>query len=246
MATRGGLLIAMLFATPVNAEDSPFSMASAVSEAELASQRGGMTLPNGVDVALTAQIDTALDGTLILRSVLEIAGGQPSVQVYAPAPGTTGPAYGAPRSIVAAPAAGPQFTIDGRGNVTGIGSAPGLPGGQVAVIVGVGEVVGGAPEGLLPLPLAAGAPAVQTSAGLVSLTTTNGNTRVNLDGHSLDVVHLLGGALGTVTANTANNATIESATLINLQLGNTGAISAASRTLRAQDVALDAVRLGVR
>ena len=246
MRRGASFTIAALVATPVNAHDAPFDMATAVPEAELAEQRGGMTLPNGIDIALTAQIDTARDGTLILRSVLEIIGNTQTVAVYAPAPGHTGPAFTAPAAPVPEAVVAPQVVIDQDGRVAT--ATPGflLPVNQVSVGASNSTGIGGAPEGLTALPLAAGAPAVQTAAGLVTLTMAGGNTQVVLDGPQLDIVQLLGGAFGTVTANMADNTQIESATLLSIELSNTEAVSVANRTLQVQDLVLDTVRLGIQ
>ena len=57
-----------------------------LSDAELARQRGGFRLPNGVDVALTVQTQTAVDGAVVLRTVFRADQGAPTLTVFTPKP----------------------------------------------------------------------------------------------------------------------------------------------------------------
>ncbi len=63
--------------------------ATPLPDAELARHRGGFRLPNGVDVALTVQTQTALNGAVVLRSVFSLDAGDPSFVVYTPRDGQT-------------------------------------------------------------------------------------------------------------------------------------------------------------
>ena len=74
-------LLLLLFA-----QDAPLAAAS-VPDTELAAQRGGFTLPSGIDVALTVQTQTSVNGVEVLRSVFRAEQGPPTLTVYAPRDG---------------------------------------------------------------------------------------------------------------------------------------------------------------
>ena len=59
----------------------------ALTDAELARQRGGFRLPNGIDVAMTVQTQSAVDGLVVLKTVFRADQGQPALTVLAPARG---------------------------------------------------------------------------------------------------------------------------------------------------------------
>jgi hypothetical protein len=253
MATGARLLLlfALLVTRPTSAGAPLFGGVAPVSDAELAQERGGFTLPNGVDVAVTAQTDTVRNGELILRSVFRIEDRAATMTVYAPPPGMSGPAAAAPvamapTSAAAAPPAQPQLMIDSESGSARVAPGPVVPPIGFAVGVGARPDLGNAPAGLDPIPLTAGGPAVATAAGTVSLIASGSHMRVVLDGHSLDVHHFVGQAFGTAVANQASGDRIDSGTWLNLDLRNTGPIDAASAAIRSQDVALDALRFRTR
>lgn len=234
------LIAALIAATPAAA--GPFGDVAAVADAELAGMRGGFTLPNGVDIALTAQIDTAVNGLLILRSVLRLDDGPATIAVYAPAPGETGPpaTLAPPRAPQAA--AAPLLIIDRASGVTTVMPGAVTPGVTVNVASDAMRI-GEAPPGLADLRLVAGAPGVETANGTVALIGGPG-ARVVLEGSTLTVTQLVGQALGTAIENTQSNRAIDSATWINLELGGAGVtvLSAAAAVMRVEDAVLDATR----
>jgi hypothetical protein len=240
------LLLGGLATLPAHANDGPFGNATRVSDEELAEERGGFVLPNGVDVALAAQIDTARNGELILRSVFRVEGSTQSMTVYAPAPGTTGPAVQGGAGVPKAGAPAPLLVVGGDTGMARVEPGPALAAVSINVQTGPRPNLGEAPKGLDPLPLTAGGPGIETAAGLVSLAALPTGMRVTIDGHMLDVHHLFGQAFGPAVANTASDQVIESATLVNIQLGNADALRVVAGTARAQGIALDAVRGLVR
>lgn len=230
-------LVLLLAAVAVPASATGlFDPATAVDDAELARHRGGFALPNGVDVALTVQTDTAVDGALVLRSVYRLETGAPTLAVFAPAPGTTGPrvtlssATPAPGTTIS-----PTVTIDRAGGISTVAWSQPLPVAQINV-TRASEPIGMAPEGLAPLPVVAGGPGIATAGGVVSVTELSRGTRVDLAGPMLDVTHLVGQAFGTIIANTADNRAIDTATTLDFDLRNASTLSTASATLRAQDI----------
>lgn len=64
--------------TPTTSDAPP------VAETELASMRGGFSLGNGLDVALAVQTDTAVNGSLLLRTVFRAEDGKPTLTTLAP------------------------------------------------------------------------------------------------------------------------------------------------------------------
>ncbi|MBC7284911.1 hypothetical protein [Hoeflea sp.] len=64
----------------------PFQ-AERVPDSVLAAQRGGLRLPGGIDVHLSIDTVTAVDGRIVLQTVTRIAEGSPVVSAYAPAEG---------------------------------------------------------------------------------------------------------------------------------------------------------------
>lgn len=219
-----------------------FDPATAVSDAELAGMRGGFALPNGVDVALTVQTETAVDGSLVLRSVYRVDTGAPALAVYAPRPGETGPRVTLTMNTAQATAAsGPIVTVDRVGGINTVAWSQPVPVSSINVVASVGGTVGAAPEGLSPLPVAAGGPGIATAAGIVTVTELARGVSVNLDGPTLDVTQLFGQAIGAVIANTADNRAIDSATTLDLDVRNTAALTAATAAMRAQDVVQNAL-----
>lgn len=75
------VLLLLLFA-----QEAPLAGAR-VPDAELAAQRGGFTLPSGIDVALTVQTQTSLNGTVVLRTEYRADHGTPTLTASAPGGG---------------------------------------------------------------------------------------------------------------------------------------------------------------
>ena len=68
-----------------------------VGDETLARERGGFSLPNGIDVALSIDTQTAVNGAVVLRSVLKVDRGAPQIVAYVPRAG---------QSVAASPNAG--------------------------------------------------------------------------------------------------------------------------------------------
>lgn len=62
---------------------------SPLADDRLAAQRGGFSLPNGIDVAMSIDTQTAVDGAVVLRSIFRIAEGAPRSAVFVPRDGRT-------------------------------------------------------------------------------------------------------------------------------------------------------------
>lgn len=239
------VLAAEMLVLPVFvAQSSPFGDAAKVSDAELAGMRGGIRLPDGLEVQVGIDIATRVDGELALRTVLTSE--SPTVRVFTGDPGSGSGAGGSgdggatgqsvvPGSAGMVNAPTVQFSRDGAGTVIEW-SAVALP--QVAVTTGRGDAATDAP-GQRELALTPGGPAVQTALGAVRLVQDGRGTVADLQGANLLLQQYVGAATGVVVANTANDRAIDTVTTINVDLMNANP-ALANAALAIQQVALDA------
>ena len=205
-----------------------------VPDAELAQQRGGFALPNGIDVALTVQTQTTLNGAIVLRTVFRADQGAPTLTAFVPKGGETVAAQGATRTVSATTAAAPTITYDPR---TGIQVTPGAS--PNVSLVTPGEA-GTVPAGLVEV---AGGAAATTDNGVVSETSRAGLRSIELKGNDLAITHLAGNAFGSAIANAGNDRAIDTQTIVSIDLRNTGPDVLGSAMLRASDITADALRL---
>lgn len=198
--------------------------APALSDAELASQRGGFELPNGIDVALAATMTTSVDGAPVLTTTFTIVGDSASVTtdgvlatVNAVVPASAGAGAGqasAPPTItvsIAKPAA-----------VTPAAAAPPAPAPQIAQAAGAGTIPAAPPAPVTQL-LAAG--------GTMAATAVLDNLRIT---------HLVGDHLGTIVANGGDGRVIDQGLTLDLTLGNVAPLMIGSSLARIQDLGVDA------
>ncbi|MFA7439824.1 MAG: hypothetical protein WCZ66_02530 [Sphingomonadaceae bacterium] len=78
------MAFALVWMLPMAGNAGPFAGHEAVSDTELAQMRGGFRLPNGVEVAMAVQIDSIVNGQLVLRSVLVADQGPARLEIYSP------------------------------------------------------------------------------------------------------------------------------------------------------------------
>lgn len=222
-------LVALLLAlAPVQYDHPP------LTDPELAEQRGGFRLPNGIDVAMTVQTQTAVDGAVVLSTVFRADQGAPTLTVYTPRPGESvvGQASAAARNAVIAP----SVTYDGR---NGIQITPGASAPPIGVAAGAASGGGGVPQGLTAVDAASG---VATDAGLVTEAARGGVRTVELRGPDLTITHFAGDAFGTAIANSGSDRAIDTQTTLSIDLRNAGPDVLGSSMLRAAAIADDAVR----
>ena len=218
------LLLAPVAVEAPPPDASPFA-AAPVADAELAGERGGFRLPNGIDVALTVQTDTAVDGALVLRTVFRADHGTPTLSSYVPRDGAT---VGFTRTNAGGTGqAAPTISYDARG---GIQVTPGAT--AVAAAIGTAKgAIAAIPEGL-------------REAGNAVATDASGPVRtVTLSGGDLVVTHFAGNAFGSAIANSGSDRAIDTATTVSIDLGNAGPDVLGSAMLRVEGVALDALRM---
>ena len=223
----------MILAQAAAAISAPIA-GEVVADPVLAEQRGGFQLPNGIDVALTVQTQTAVNGAVVLRTVFQVDKGSPSFTIYAPKPGEIVAAGVAGTGRSASGSTAPTITYDRSG---GLQIMPGTTSPTVSV-TGTSITAGALPSGLTEV-----APGAVTDAGTIGEKTTNGTRAVSLDGADLMITHLAGNAFGSAIANSGGDRVIDTQTTVSINLGNTSPDTLGSSMFRVQDIALDAVAM---
>lgn len=231
------LLIALALAGGTHAQAAPFAAAARVDDAGLAALRGGFTVAGGVEVSLAVQMDAAVNGALVLRSVFRVTGDTPTLTVFAPPPGATGPSWSAPprSGTTAGDGQAPLLVLTGQNGISRVQPAVAVPT-SVAVSSTGNPAIGAAPAGLAPLAVTVGGPAVATADGQLRLVAVPQGTSIQLEGVQLAVNQIVGAAFQNLVANSGNNRTIDTATTLNIDLRNTQATAAAVGAARVADV----------
>ena len=212
------------------AQDVPLA-SERVPDAVLAAQRGGFALPNGMDVALSVQTQTSLNGAVVLSTVFRVDHGAPTIGVYVPKVGETVAAPAASRATTTA--AGPAVTVDGRTGITVIPAA-----GIVAVSTRAGTSD----------PVAAGLfqvdeGSVTTDTGVVTRAVRGGQQTIELRADDLTITHLAGSAIGSAIVNSGSDRAIDTQTTVSINVANATPALLASAALRVEDVANDALAM---
>lgn len=215
-----------------------------VADTELATYYGKFIAPGGIDLAMAVQSDTAVDGQLVLRSIFTADNGPPSLQVFAPLPGMSGPGLQSAAGSGDAQSSPQNQSVSIMVDRAGANSAivPLSTGSTLSPHVMIAKAEQAAPlapdnAGLAPVAVIPGRSATQTGAGAVSAADTYGGTRVTLDGAGLSVSHLMGGATGSFIVNTANNRVIDTVTTVAVNIRNAEVLSTSSAMLRIDGIA---------
>lgn len=192
----------------------PVFPAPAMPDSELAEHRGGIRLPNGIDLVLTVQTQTVVDGAVVLRTEFKVDQGAPQIAIYTPRDG-------APVLVPATAANGgstmgtpPALVFDGRGGLAVVRGVN-VPVGAVTT----GSTAQGAPAGLQA---SDGNSPFATDNGLVAAMLEGSSKSVSLQGSDYNVTHLVGGAFGSAILNSGNDRVIGTETTISIDLRNAG------------------------
>lgn len=214
---------------------APFGAVAPVSEGELAAARGMFLAPDGTEIALTIQMDTLVDGNLVLRSVLTpFESGPERLQLYTQRAGTAAAPMGEEIAAAPAPLEGVAFTFDRTAGLTMVAGPEAAPQVQVAVN---GTMNAPDATGLDRLTLDGNGMAT-SAAGSISVMENAQGPVVTLAADTLLVKHVLGAAVANIVANTADNRVIESATVVNLSLGNAAPLIAGASLFAVDDAVL--------
>ncbi|HVF95033.1 MAG TPA: hypothetical protein VM900_12035 [Sphingomonas sp.] len=221
------LVLAAQAATPLGAPALP--------DPVLSEQRGGFRLPSGIDVSITVQTQTVLDGAVVLRTVFRADQGTPTLTIMAPPAGQTVPApRNAATSAAAQGAATPSVTYDRN---MGLQLVPGITTPKVSISSGAaGAATAG--EGLATV-----APGAVTDNGIVSAATNGGLKTVTLDAAELSITHIAGNAFGSAILNSGSDRAIDTQTTVSIDLSNTGPDVLGSTMFKIQDVAIAAAAM---
>ena len=220
------LVLAAQAATPLAAPPLP---GTPVSDPVLSEQRGGFRLPSGIDVAITVQTQTVLDGAVVLRTVFRADQGAPTLTILAPTPGQVVAAGRNNGSTTISQQSMPTVTYDRN---SGIQLVPGVTAPQVAVTSGSSQSLAAA-DGLTPI--AAG---TTTDNGLVTATSNGALRTVTLDGPDLTITHLAGTAFGSAILNAGSDRAIDTQTAVSIDLSNAGPDVLGSSMFKIQDLAI--------
>ena len=208
---------------------APFS--NRVPDEVLAVQRGGIRLPSGIDVALSIDTLTAVDGAIVLQTVTKIDEGGPLTRVFAPEEGQTVAAPHAAAMTSAQPVVtydrqnGLQITTGGTMPALSISSRNGQAGQEIAA-------------GLQQVDLAA---PVETASGTLLARTGEGLQGVELRGVDINILHLTGGAYGSAIVNMGSDRAIDTFTELSVDLHNAGPDVLGSTMLRIESLAIEAM-----
>ena len=219
---------------PAETAAGPFAAASAVSDDVLAQQRGGIRLPGGIDVSLSIDTVTALDGSVVLQTVTRIAEGAPVVAAYAPADGES-VALPAQAGTAAGRQAAPSLSYDRQ---NGFSITVQRPAPRIEPAAANGQTPA-AIAGLHPVDLTE---AVATPNGVIHSIVGERVGGVELQGADIRIMHLTGSALGSAILNTGSERAIDTRTTLSIELGNVGPDVLGSAMLRVEDVSLGIMR----
>ena len=100
--------------------------------------------------------------------------------------------------------------------------------------------------GIVPVSVTVDGAGLMTRDGEVRVRSAADGVRVDLKGNDIEVSHLLGAALGSVVANSANNRSIDVTTSVDIGLSGIRPDALGSAAVRAENLALDATTRLIR
>ena len=188
-----------------------------VPDAALATMRGGVQLPNGLNIAIGIDIQTRVDGLLALHTIYQTDGPDAGVRVFtdgaAPSltpPGTitveTPGSSGSPEVIVSRAPTGTTVDISTPAAPTRVNILSGVPSTWLMAI------------GQTQVPVTENGASVATPAGDISLASDERGAVVTLAAPTLRIQQIVGEAAGIIIANTSNDRTIDTVSSVNVDL----------------------------
>ena len=218
-------------ATAVAEPASPFDV-TPVSDADLQAQRGGIRLPNGIDVALSVQTQTAVDGSIVLRTIFTLDEGPAQFSVFTPQPGEI--------IVLNRDAAD---TIGESGSITSVSY-------DVRNGIKVSRATRAPAAAVETVPYleqsdfqdVTGHDSISTDNGLLRQRLVNGNQVADLTTDDLRIAHFAGRAFGSAIANMGNDRTIDTQTVISIRLDDVNPAIIGSAMLRVEGIGITALR----
>ena len=205
----------LLFAAAVAPITTSWSVPP-VPDPDLATMRGGIMLPNGLNIAIGIDIQTRINGVLALHTVYSSEAPTNAIRVYTD--GTNSPST-APGSTEVATGGTLNASVDAARSPTGTTVVPATSSQPTTI-----NVVSGPTStwldgtGQTNVPVVANGPGIAASSGTISLTEDAQGAQVTLSTPTIEIQHLVGQATGAVVSNTANNRTIDTVSSINVNL----------------------------
>ncbi|RYF22802.1 MAG: hypothetical protein EOO77_03385 [Oxalobacteraceae bacterium] len=188
-----------------------------VSDPELETMRGGVQLPNGLNVAIGIDIQTRIDGVLALHTIYSSEGPNAGIRVFSD--GTTSPRTAPTNTAVTmgGDGAGPALVV--ARSPTGTTITPNTGGPATTVNLVSGPTSGWLDAaGQTQIFVDANGASVPTSSGTVSFARNDRGAAITLVAPNVAVQHLVGQATGAVIANTGNDRVIDTVSSINVNL----------------------------
>ena len=142
------------------------------------------------------------------------------------------------RTLFLANSGSPTLSVFGRTDSSAASVAAPASNGRT-VTVGTQPASLGAPAGLTRLNLAPG-DALAVANGTVSLAGNGPANRVTYSQRGLEITHLAGQALGSFAANSLDNVSIDTATIVNIDVRGTTAFNTGSTMARIDTLGLEA------
>lgn len=213
MSIASLIAVALAAAAPPTSDDPPGAPVR-VPDRELATMRGGLMLPNGLNVAIGIDIQTRIDGVLALHTIFssEAAG----LRVFTD--GTTSPSE-APGTVTVATGDPNWPTVSVSRTPTGTVVTAPAAGAPAAVNIVSGPTAGWLDAaGETPVSVTANGPAVAAGPGAIRLTSDDRGSQVQLVTPTTEIRHLVGQATGAVISNTANDRVIDTVSTVNVNL----------------------------
>lgn len=211
-----------------------------VSAAELNTMRGGVLLPNGLDLHVGIDIQTRVDGVLVLHTLYASDGPIVGARLF-----TNGTAESQPvpaQTSVTMPGTSLAPVISVSRSSTGSQIAPGSVSGPTTVnIITDPQATWASAQGQREVPVTPNGPPVTTAEGDFRLTNGEQGAVASLTRQDLEIQHLIGRATGVVVANTASDRAIDTVSAVNIDLRGAEPLLAASQFL-ASALALETVR----
>jgi len=208
------LIAALLAGTPATSDDA--ANAQPVPDGELAMMRGGLMLPNGLNVAIGIDIQTRIDGVLALHTIFSSESPAIGIRIYTD--GTTSPSQ-VPGTVTVAGGDANWPTVSVSRSPTGTTVVAPATGPATSI-----NIVSGPTSGWLDaagqtlVPVVANGPPLAADGGSIRLTTDERGAQVALITPAVEVRHLIGQATGAVIANTANGISIDTVSTVNVNL----------------------------
>lgn len=222
--------MSVLLLLAAQASAAPFAQAP-LPDPVLAEHRGGVRLPNGIEANWSIDTRTAVNGAVVLQTIVRIDGGPPQVAAFAPAAGETVALPGqAPPSV-----AGGQPTVSYDRQTGLLVTSAANP---ATFTVTGGSSQAGPIAGLRPVDPRASA---ATDAGIVGLAGAAGERGVTLTASDIQITHLTGNALGSVIVNSGSDRVIDTQTTLAIDLSNAGPDVLGSAMFRVENVTVDAL-----